>query len=263
MRKLILLAVLALAAAPALAAMVEIDRTVPIGPDGAVGLSIIAGTVEIQGGDGSDVRIHVSYDDRHLEVRIDETSRGVSIEIAPPEDDREHVRGRDLEGTTVRLDVPRGARIEIESVSAETTIAGIDGDLEVETVSGAVDIRGGNPRVSVSSVSGDVRVSADGGLRGGDFESVSAKILFAGPLGPGARLSFESVSGDVDLRLPSGVSAEFEIETFSGEIENELGPPARSSSEFLPSKELHFKLGSGDARISAETLSGRITLAGN
>lgn len=260
MRKLILLAILALAASPALAAMAEVDRTVSIGPDGTVELSIIAGTVEVNGGGGSDVRIHVTYDDRYLEVDIDESSRGVSIEVEPPDNDGDHIHGRDLDGTVVRLDVPRGARLEIESVSADTTIAGVDGDVDIEIVSGNLTLSGGEPRVSVSSVSGEVRVSVDGMLRGGEFEAVSGSVVFAGPLGPGARLSFEAVSGDVELRLSSAVSAEFDIETFSGEIENELGPPARRSSEFLPSKELRFTLGSGDARVSVETLSGRIKL---
>lgn len=260
MRKLMWLAILALVASPALAGMTEVNRTVAIGPDGEVELEIIAGTVEINGWDGSDVQIDISYDDRYLEVRIDEDGRGVSIELEPFKDEDGHSHGRNLEDTVVRLQVPRGARLDIESVAADTTIDDVDGDIEVEIVSGKADIRGDSPRLNVSSVSGDVDVSVDGVLRGGEFETVSGDITVAGLPGPGARLSFESVSGNVELRLSSAASAEFDIETFSGEVENELGPPARKSSEFLPSKELSFTLGSGDARISIETLSGRIKL---
>jgi hypothetical protein len=261
MRKLLWLAILALAAAPALAGLAQLDRTVPIGPDGTVELEIIAGTVEIVGGDGSDAEIHVSYDDRYLEVKIQESGRGVEIVLEPIKDEHDRIHGRHLDDTVVQLRVPRGASLDIESVSADTTIENTDGTVEVDIVSGDLEISGGEPEVSVDCVSGDVRVRAETMLRGGDFECVSGDLTIHAPLlGPGARLSFETVSGDVELRLSSAVSAEFEIETFSGDITNELGPAARRSSDFLPAKELRFTLGSGDARISGETLSGHFKL---
>jgi hypothetical protein len=259
MRKLMWLAILALAASPVLAGMTEINRTVSIGPDGTVDLEIIAGTVAISSWDGSDAEIYVSYDDRYLEVRIEESGRGVSIELEPLEDEHGHVRGRDLDDTMVRIRAPRQARLDIESVAADTTIENMDGVLDVEIVSGDLEIRGGEPHVSASAVSGGVVVEV-GMLRGGDFEAVSGDVLVSGMLAPGARLSFESVSGDVELRLPAAADAEFEIETFSGEITNDFGPAAEKTSTFLPSKELNFTLGSGDARISAETLSGAVKL---
>ena len=259
MRKLIWLALVALLASPVLAGLAELDRTVPIGRDGTVDLEIIAGTVEINGWDGSDVQIHVSYDDRYLEVKIKESGRGVSIELEPIEDEDRHIRGRDLEDTVVRLQVPRRAGLDIESVAADTTIENVDGAVDVEIVSGNLELRGGEPQASVSAVSGDVRVDV-GMLRGGEFEAISGDLVVRGALAPGARLSFQSVSGDVELRLPAAASAEFEIETFSGNITNEFGPAAEKTSDFLPSKELRFTLGSGDARVSAETLSGHIKL---
>lgn len=259
MRKLILLAIAVIAAAPALAGMAQIDRTVSIGADGTVDLEIIAGTVEISGGSGSDAEIHVSYDDRYLEVRIKESGRGVSIELDPFEDEDGHVHGRNLDDTVVRILVPRQASLDIESVSADTTIEDVDGAVDIEIVSGDLEIRGGEPELSVSAVSGDVGVDVVM-LRGGEFEAVSGDVTVRAALASGARLSFESVSGNVELRLPSATSAEFEIESFSGSIDNEFGPEAEKTSEFLPTKELHFELGSGDARISMETLSGHIKL---
>lgn len=259
MRKLMCLAILALAASPVLAGMAEINRTVSIGPDGTVDLEIIAGTVEIIGSGGSEVEIHVSYDDRYLEVDIEESGRGVSIELEPFEDEDGHVHGRDLDDTVVRLSVPRQARLDIESVAADTTIRDMDGVVEVEIVSGELEISGGEPEVAVSAVSGSIRVDV-GMLRGGDFEAVSGDVVVRGALAPGARLSFETVSGDVELRLPASADAEFEIESFSGNITNDFGPAAVKTGDYLPSKELNFTLGSGDARISAETLSGHIQL---
>ena len=198
--------------------------------------------------------------DLHRAERARGTGAGTAeVPREPLEDEDGHVHGRDLDDTVVRLSVPRQARLDIESVAADTTIRDMDGVVEVEIVSGKLEISGGEPEVAVSAVSGSVRVDV-GMLRGGDFEAVSGDVVVSGALAPGARLSFETISGDVELRLPSSADAEFEIETFSGNITNDFGPPAEKSSSFLPSKELRFTLGSGDARISAETLSGHIKL---
>jgi len=259
MRKLMWIAIAALIASPALAGMAQVNRTVSIGPDGTVDLEIIAGTVEINGWDGSDVQIDISYDDRYLKVDIVESGRGVSIEIEPLKDEEDHIHGRDLDDTVVRLQVPRGARLDIESVAADTTIEDVSGTVDVEIVSGNLILTGGDLQGSVSAVSGDVRIDAEM-LGDGDFESVSGDVVVRGQLAPAARLSFESVSGDVELHLPASASAEFEIETFSGNISNDFGPEAEKTSDFLPSKQLRFTLGSGDARISAETLSGQVKL---
>ena len=50
---------------------------------------------------------------------------------------------------------------------------------------------------------------------------------------------------------------------FSGDIDNELGPAAVRSGEYVPSKSLEFTLGSVAARVSVESFSGNVKLLHN
>jgi hypothetical protein len=62
----------------------------------------------------------------------------------------------------------------------------------------------------------------------------------------------------LDFKKP--VNAEFEIESFTGDIENCFGPKVEDRSEYGPGRELHFKEGSGSARVRAQSMSGDIHL---
>jgi DUF4097 and DUF4098 domain-containing protein YvlB len=257
MRNLAIILLAALVALPVTAAVVPIDEAHAISPDGTVSLEIIFGSVTVRGGGGDSVRITGSYDERYVEVEIDASDRGVSIEVEPIRDSK----GKHFETTELEIEMPAGARLEMESISAELDVSNVSGEIEVESVSGRVSITGSELDTAISTVSSAVSVEASRALRRGSFETISGKIEVRAPLAAGGRYSFESVSGDVALILPADSSARFEIESFSGSITNDLtGEQPEKTSEYLPSKELRFKVGDGDARVSMESLSGRIRL---
>ena len=66
--------------------------------------------------------------------------------------------------------------------------------------------------------------------------------------------------GGITLHLPADTSADFDVETMMGEIDNELGPEARSTDRWVPSKELQFSIGDGSADVTVETLQGAIRI---
>jgi DUF4097 and DUF4098 domain-containing protein YvlB len=132
--------------------------------------------------------------------------------------------------------------------------------VEAESVSGDVFIEGVRGDASVSTVSGDIEVTG-GELEGGDFTSVSGSIDFEADPAKGGSFEFETHSGDVLLILPGDLSAEFDVETFSGDIENEFSSDREERKRrYGPGRELTFRTGSGDARISVTTFSGEIRL---
>ncbi len=233
----------------------RVQETRSLSSGGTVSIENIAGSVTVIGWDRDEVGIDGSLGNEGdvLEVQGDEGR--LSIEVVIRDGWHKNISGSDLE-----IRVPRGARLEIETVSAGITISEFEGQIEAESVSGAIDIKGRPRRVELSTVSSRIDCRIDGRLGEGEFESVSGRIQFEGDLSTGGDFDFETVSGPIELILPSGVAADFEVSTFSGSISNDFGFRAEKTSEYLPSKELTFSVGGGGARVSAETLSGSIRI---
>lgn len=202
------------------------------------------------------------------------------------------------EDTMLTVNVPRGAAIEVDTVSADVDVEGIAGakELEAETVSGDMRVRGDAERVELASVSGDLEVESstralsvetvsgdvDAKRISGriDAESVSGTITLAaeqvddvnaatvsgdvelrtGALGTG-RIKVESMSGEVDLAIPANASARIEVESFSGSITSDFGKV--EEEEHGPGSSLSAVAGTGDAQITLESFSGDVTLRRN
>jgi DUF4097 and DUF4098 domain-containing protein YvlB len=126
-----------------------------------------------------------------------------------------------------------------------------------ESTSGNVRARGLAATVHAQSVSGgiDLTIGVTPQVR---LETVSGEIVAALTLADGANLDAESVSGDVKLTFGQPVNGEFDVESFSGDIENCFGPKPARADKYTPGTELHFTQGTGQARVSLETLSGDI-----
>jgi DUF4097 and DUF4098 domain-containing protein YvlB len=244
-----------LACATASLADRAVDKTVSLEPGGTVSLELIAGSVDFIGWDRDEVQITGTLEDDVEDLEINAGGKHVSIEV-------EVRSGRHVNHASADLEIhlPNGSRIEAEAVSADVTVQSVGGDVSIECVNGDVRIRGDLDQVEVEVVSGNIDVETDSALKGGSFETVSGNVNFRGDLDPGGSFTFESMSGNVTLYLPSSTSADFTVETFSGDIVNDLGPPARSTGDYVPSKSLEFEMGSGAARVSIESFSGNVKL---
>ncbi len=224
--------------------------------------------------------------------RLDFSASGdrTVVKVVLPHFSTRHVDGSDLE-----IKVPAGSSLEVETVSADTSVDKVLGGMRLESVSGAITV-GGSPRqFEAESVSGDIEISAanspgratsvsgrvtlhgvagevkassvsgDLVVKGGEtsrveLETTSGGIRFDAALGKDGRLEAKTVSGAIELSLPAATAADFEVTTFSGDISNDFGPAARRSSEYGPGKELSFATGGGGARVAAKSFSGSITL---
>ena len=199
------------------------------------------------------------------------------------------------EDTVLELHVPHAAALELSTVSADIRVRDLRGSpsLKTETVSGDVDVVAEVARLQASSVSGDVdfsgqaartdaetvsgdlhliglsgelsidSVSGEATVTGNDFReieigSVSGDLQIDAGLAARATVKLESLSGDLRLTLPTLTSARVNAETFSGSISTDF--ELRVDDNDGPGKELHGKLGSGDARVHLESFSGDVDL---
>jgi DUF4097 and DUF4098 domain-containing protein YvlB len=278
----------ALLALPALAQQ-SINERRPASPTGTVEISNVAGSVRVTGWSQGEVEVTGTLWKGVERLEFSGPPERVLVKVVLPRNARE------VEGSHLTVKVPAGCRLEVETVSADITVDGLTGALDVESVSGEITLTGEPSAIEAESVSGDMEISAKSatmrlasvsgsikarGARGEvtvetvsgnatvdatgvdrvELETVSGTIRFAGDLSANGRLEAESVSGTVEVALPAGVSGSFRLKSFSGDIENELGPPARRTSEYGPSREAEFTTGGGGARVEIETMSGSIVL---
>lgn len=246
----------------------------------------------VHGWDRNEVTVSGSLGEDVEELVVEGGPNSIVIEVEIP--DRSGWRNRDIDGD-LEIMVPKGARLDIETISASIDVESFDGKLEVESVSGSIEVsgslaqadletisgsirmRGDNTRTSAESVSGSIRLSGvsdrveattvsgsvtveAGQIDRGDFESVSGSVEVECSLSTSARLEVGSHSGNVTVLLPRDVSASFEASTFSGSIDNDFGPQAARTSKWVPSKTLEFTTGDGDAEVRLESFSGNMRL---
>ena len=261
-----------------------LDTTFRMERGGLLDLELISGHITVTGTTGNQVRIRAHADDGRIELRASPTLASVAVEF----DRRPHGEVR------YEVSVPAGIRVDLEAVSGNITVHGVDADVEASTVSGIVELRDIGGMANVDAVSGSVTAS---GMRRGIHvdatsghitvtdvdgevmvdntsgrivltnirsrlvraESVSGELLFQGTIEPSGRYDFASHSGSIRLELPATTGAQLALSTFSGSFSSDfpitLDPRSRSSE-----KRLEFRLGNGAARLSAETFSGNILI---
>jgi len=284
---------LTLPALPAFAGQ-TVERTIPASPNVEIDIEILSGEITIEGWDRPEVHIQGTLGEHVRELEIDvDGKHEISIEIDLPEG---RYRGRHDLSADLKLSVPYGAEIDIETMSADVTARDLRGlielasmsgkvdffgnprSLEAETISGNVLFEGETPDLDIESVSGDIGILGAGEwikvttvngniklktkkVKKCNLESVSGGIDFSGGLDLDADLDFAVHSSNVRLDLPAATSANFEIDTFSGEIENAFGPAAKRESKWMTAKTLEFSIGEGSGSVKIESFSGNVTLA--
>ena len=288
-----LLTLACLAALPAHAAT-PIDQTRPLDPRGRIEIDNLKGRVEVRAWDRPEVRITGSLG-KGVEKLLVEGDRGVlRVEVRYPS------RARNTEPTTLILQVPLRADLEIETVSADIDVHGVaaselslhsvsgditangaprrvsieavsgdarltfnSGDVEADTVSGDLVLSGRlNGEVSVETVSGNLRVDSKGArMRKLSAATVSGDVAATFALAADGAVEIESVSGDVVLAVPRDLSAEVSGESFSGDLS---APGAKiQREEFGPGSSFNARYGAGKGQIRLETFSGDAELRMN
>jgi DUF4097 and DUF4098 domain-containing protein YvlB len=265
----------------------RVDTTFSFSRTGAVELTEISGDVIVNAWDRNEARVR-AYAERGR-VRTSISSSRLSLEVEP-------VRGR-LGDSKIEVWVPAGVRVVARSTSGDVTVKGTKAPVDARSTSGDVVVTDATDRIAIESVSGDVRASqlsgdvrsesvsgtieirdATGSVRAettsGDVSllgvtsrsvyatTVSGEVEYDGTIDGNGRYEFHAHSGGIRLESPESTSAQFSVETFSGSLDSEfqitLLPGQRTTGR---PRRFEFTLGSGSARVIAQSFSGDIVLA--
>ena len=241
-----------------------------IGPRGNFILRQASGEISIRGVEGDVARVRTD-DDRPLAEHFDiETGNG-RLELRQKERFGLGFKMFRNDAPELEIEVPHGARVSIDSASAELEVSDLDGEkqfrtasgdvtlrrlagqLEVQTVSGDIDLEGQAPiDLSIRSVSGDVRVRVPR-LKRLDMTTTSGDLWLDAELGGDGPFALRSISGDATIVGRSGLRVE--AESITGDLSSELPgkresmPGRRIMVVGKPGATLAFRSVSGDLRV--------------
>jgi hypothetical protein len=153
--------------------------------------------------------------------------------------DRHHEGGRDNDVSvhfTVKL--PKGVKVDVNSVNGSLDVAGAQSDVQAETVNGHVDVTTAGGPVNAQSVNGSVYVRM-GAMPGTND------------------LDFATVNGSITLEVPATLSAEIEMETVNGSLTSDF--PLTISGRVNP-RHLRATVGAGGRKIEMKTVNGSVEL---
>ncbi|MFI1162773.1 DUF4097 family beta strand repeat-containing protein [Streptomyces sp. NPDC020801] len=149
-------------------------------------------------------------------------------------------------------------RAEVKGVSGDTTLVSLTGPVRADTVSGNVEAQALSGDLRFNSVSGDLTV-VEGAGSSVRADSVSGSMIVdLDPAGRPTDISLTSVSGEIAIRLPHPADAEVEANTASGTVSNAF-EDLRVSGQW-GAKRITGRLGAGNGRLKATTVSGSIAL---
>jgi DUF4097 and DUF4098 domain-containing protein YvlB len=262
----------------------RIDTTVAFARDGRIDVSIPAGDITVTGWDRDAVRLEATSEAGELDVEW----TGSRFEVDQP------VRRRNSGQTRIQLSVPRGAHVSLDAIAGDLVVRGVGGRVEADANSGTIevsdlsgsaeltttagDIRGRNlaGRVSASTTSGnlelvDVRGEIDasttaGAVRLSGIQSSLVKagamlgnVEFAGSFERGGRYTFNAHAGNVIMEISQSASATFRVHSFGGDVQTDV-PLTLDGAGLSRGQPTTFRLGAGDATVSAITHAGNIII---
>ncbi|MEV5545268.1 DUF4097 family beta strand repeat-containing protein [Streptomyces sp. NPDC052309] len=148
-------------------------------------------------------------------------------------------------------------RAEVKGVSGDTTLVSLAGPVRADTVSGSVEAQALTGDLRFHSVSGDLTVVEAGSSVRADSVSGSMIVDLDTAGGP-TDIGLNSVSGEIAIRLPHPADAEVEANTASGTVSSAF-EDLRVTGQW-GTKRITGRLGAGNGRLKATTVSGSIAL---
>ena len=236
-----------------------------IGPRGLLTLSIPFGAIEIHAVEGTTARVRDVAQHEPL-LFADQATGSLRVEM---------IHGRGLRwgrppAPDLQVEVPAGARVDVDTTAAEITAYGLVGEQHIRTVSGSVRLEHGGGVIDLTGVAGDVwvdatspaaarvrTVSGEVHLRAPSWRllevrTMSGAVHVEGRILPGSH-RIETVSGDAVLVGTTDMAAQ--ASTLSGDITTDL---PHTTSGGLGRRSM--RLGSGEARVSFKSMSGDLAI---
>lgn len=229
----------------------RIVQAIKVGPDGALDLSNISGSVRVTGDGGTEIRIEATKRVRHRDegearrllqqLRVDITTVGGRVEVRTTYPRR---GGRDSDRVSASVDyvvaVPAAAAVAVKTISGDVSVSRVAGEVRAEAVSGDVGVSS-TPNLAVArTVSGNVTAREVSGTAAVSLGSVSGTVVVTGlkarSLECGSvsgdvqlsnlqveRLQVKSVSGSIDFQALLARGGRYDLTSHSGDIRVVLG----------------------------------------
>jgi hypothetical protein len=223
-------------------------------------------------------------------IATDQKKVSATLTDAPPEDislrlfgDRVEVsfRGRSqMRRGKLHVELPRGSRVDLNSMSGDVTVQKLSGEVRIRTMSGDVKLFG-VAKADVQTISGDARIddasgpvrlhtvsghaviSSSGATPQLEFQSASGDLDWSGLCARDCHVTAETVSGVVRLAVDPRSSFELSYTSHSGEMRDELNLAVKHSPKRkhgLMGGWLEATYGKGEGVIEADAFSGNLVV---
>ena len=227
----------------------KIEKSFNVAAHSQFSLENINGAVEISSWDQPVIQVNVTIktdnqDDRDLiTIDMQQNNRGVKVETRYTKKSTWGFGNNNNSGNvSYTIKVPSDVNLSsIELVNGSLIIDNVHGDIHAELVNGSVkafDLMG---NVDMSSINGSIKVS---------YQSLADNF---------EQIKVQTVNGSIKIKLPESVSASVNAETVHGSIKNEFGLSVEDGS-FI-GKNLQGNIGTGEAKISLDTVNGSIKIS--
>ena len=251
----------------------KFSKTYPLAANGSVSLKNVNGNVTFEAWDRNEVQVDaekkVRADDaaeaREIlgKVRIDVQAAASAVRVEtkmPKREDRgfwDLLSGRDAAsaGVTYRVQVPRGAVVEVDNVNGSVHLTGSRGSGRLETVNGNIEVAGTAGALVLESTNGNIEVTRSEGTvkastTNGNIEAELTRVA------EGKELGFSTTNGGVTVRLPRDARLSVDAATTNGRIDSELELGGLSSSR----RHLTGTLNGGGGKLRIRTTNGSVEL---
>lgn len=255
------LALLLPACRPASPPFASIHEQLMVEPGQALVVTVHTGSVAVMGVDGDQLTLDGNYPPDRTSYALSRSTGTIEVTI-------ERRNGPPAAPSSLRLQVPLGVPVRIETFDADVTVANHVGTVEVNTTAGdivaerlegVIALRSGRGNVTLRNSSGTSRVLGEYGvltLTGvtGDVGSstIMGTIRFTGQPGHDDTVYLESDHGPIEIVLGSQSDVAVQVNTNSGRL-NCVGTHLAYTTAACSGD-----LGQGAGSLTARTVSGDV-----
>lgn len=271
----------------ALGVFQQTDTVFPAEGAKILSLEAMAGTVTVTGWDRNEIGLRAEHSSRTW-ISVNRSRDGQRISLEP-----EARHGIASIMVDYDISVPRGMGLEIESMSGDVTVTGVEGSVSLEVTEGDLVVRGAKGGLKLNTTSGKVLAedvaggieaeTAAGEIRlrnvsgaivaesaGGDIiveggtstsvdvGTIGGRVFYDGTFQKGGSYFFGTHGGTLTLVVPEGTAATFHLATVHGTVINALG--AQPERLEVTGRRQSLDIGGGGALVEAESFGGRISL---
>jgi len=279
-------------------------KTLQLGANGSLELKNVSGNITVTAGSGRDTTVQIVRLSKgrteadaklgldRVKVQVDARGDRATVDATYPNENRPPYSV----SVDYTVTAPAGTRLTVRSISGNTVVKVITGDVAADVVSGGIRISDAGSVSSATTISGDVQItnaSVKGSMNvstvsgtmtldqikcqrlsgsvisgevhakdvacdNAELKSLSGSVDYTGPLTKNGRYELQTHSGNVHVTITGSVGFELQASTFSGQVR--LDPPLELQRSTMTRKSARGTVGDGSAVVTATAFSGDVVI---